>query len=84
MVAPSILADLPHNIALDDNLYSTSFQLDSRYVGPDLQTPWGEVIRVSTTVTDGGLLVFYEEGEPPAHGGQPGEPGDTPTDPVEP
>jgi hypothetical protein len=68
MVAPSILSDLPHNIALDDNLYSTSFQVDSRYVGPELQTPWGEVIRVSTTVTDGGLLVFYEEGEPPAHG----------------
>ncbi len=84
MVAPSILEELPHNIALDDNLYSTSFQVDSRYVGPEMQTPWGEVIRVSTTVTDGGLLVFYEEGEPPAHGGQPGEPGDEPQDPVDP
>ncbi len=66
MVASSILEGLPHNIAIDDNLYSSSFQVDSRYVGPDVATPWGEVIRVSTTVTDGGLIVFYEEGDSPS------------------
>ena len=64
------LSDLPHNEYADSDRWSTSFQVDSRYKGPPLSTPWGEVLRVESTVSNGGLLVLFDEGElPEQHGG---------------
>ncbi|MEE2751268.1 MAG: hypothetical protein VX519_07550, partial [Myxococcota bacterium] len=69
LCGPDQLSDLPHNEFADSDRWSTSFQVDSRYTGLPLATPWGELLRVQSTISDGGLVVLYEQGEIPEHHG---------------
>lgn len=64
------LSGLPHNHQPDSDHWSSTFQVDSRYIGPMLATPWGEVMRVESTISDGGILVLFEEGEIPENHGE--------------
>lgn len=54
-----VLAQFEANPTPDAELYSLGFQVDSIYDSPGFETPWGQAVRVRSTVTEGGNIVLY-------------------------
>ena len=60
VIEPAHLEELSVNPDAETDPYYAGFQIDAVYDNPPFSTPWGQSVRVRTTITGGGTVHFYE------------------------